>query len=99
MHQTWNRQLDVVVLQKKTRVPEQTSNDAARHMEPTGNPSEVVKTTTAQLAYDAKSINGSFRGGYASRVIRTPTTGVRRPSVPHFALPFEQQYPHNETAL
>ena len=99
MHWNWIRQLDVVVLQKKTRRPKQTSNDAARHRMTNADHPDNASVAVWQLATRQRRTRGSFQGGYASRVIRTPTTGVRRPSGPHFALPIEQQYPHNATAV
>ena len=99
MHWNWIRQLDVVVIQKKTRRDELVSHDATRHTAPDPEPLMCASVAVVQDATRQRRTRGSFRGGYASRVIRTPTTGVRRPSGPHFALPHGLQYPHSETAL
>ena len=87
MRHDWIVQLTGVVLQKKTgdtRVIFQPSEAAESTLI---SAPESATIAGYRLACVADCINGSFQGGYASRVIRTPTTSVRRPPGPHFALP------------
>ena len=93
MHQQMISKLSVVVLQKKTRSTRAGFHAASRHSMIRPEPDSVVIVTTEGLVYVAKCIYGSFQGGCPPRVIRTPTTGVRRPLEPHFALTIERQYP------